>query len=91
MVHQAPTDPTETGSQSRAHESPASTAVVRAVAAAAETTPEELPPLTDVIDPDALDALVTRPETNGSIRFQYAGYHVTVSTDGRVTVATSRD
>lgn len=93
MSHQVRSDPTEAGRQSRSHgpEPRASTAVVQAVAAAAETSPEELPPLTDVVDPDALDVLFSSTGTSGSIRFRYAGYHVTVFSDGTVTVAAGGD
>ncbi|ELZ08928.1 hypothetical protein C479_12409 [Halovivax asiaticus JCM 14624] len=48
------------------------------------------PPLYDVIDPEALDAVfepvagTNRP--NGKIQFEYAGYTVTVSADYSVTV-----
>ncbi|MFC6973461.1 HalOD1 output domain-containing protein [Halomicroarcula sp. GCM10025709] len=43
--------------------------VVHAVGTATETPVEELPPLYDVIDPDALDVLFSGSETDGSVQF----------------------
>ncbi|WP_227357481.1 HalOD1 output domain-containing protein [Haladaptatus salinisoli] len=52
---------------------------------------DELKPLYNAIDPDALESLFaprgdgsSRPD--GKISFQYAGYWVTVSSDGAVEV-----
>ena len=62
---------------------PISTAVVRATSAVTGREPCSLPPLADVIDPDALDSLfgpqyngVTRP--GGRLSFTYSGYQVIV-------------
>ncbi|MFB6224331.1 MAG: HalOD1 output domain-containing protein [Haloarcula sp.] len=81
---------TSTGSSyqtaSQATGQSASLAIVEAVAAATETAPEELPQLTDAVDPDALDALFAGRQTNGRVTFQYAGYCVSVSADQTVTV-----
>ena len=63
-----------------------SRAVVAAVAEAAGTAPTALPSLTDVVDPDALDALFSGDRTDGEVSFRYAGYRVTVTADRRVTV-----
>lgn len=64
-------------------------AVVRTVAAAANRRPTDLEPLSDSVDTDALDALSAsrdRPATDGSTRLSvtYAGYEVTVRSDGKV-------
>ena len=63
-------------------------AVVSAVANEAGLDLVELPPLNEVIDPDALNALFTsRSETTVSrICFQYAGYEVAVEGSGAVDV-----
>ncbi|MFC7018883.1 MULTISPECIES: HalOD1 output domain-containing protein [Haloarcula] len=66
-------------------------AVVDAVAEAAGTAPTALPSLTDVVDPDALDALFAGDRANGEVTFRYAGYRVTVSADRRVTVVESAE
>ena len=64
----------------------ASRRVVESVADAAGTAPTALPSLTDVVDPDALDALFSGDRTDGEVSFRYAGYRVTVTADRRVTV-----
>ncbi|MFC6863998.1 HalOD1 output domain-containing protein [Halomicroarcula sp. GCM10025817] len=64
----------------------ASRRVVESVADAAGTAPTALPSLTDVIDPDALDALFAGDRTNGRVTFRYAGFRVTVDADRRVSV-----
>lgn len=65
--------------------------VVRAVAAVRGREPTALPPLYDVVDPDALDRLVGGPpghEADGSVRvaFVYAGTTVSVDGTGRIQV-----
>jgi hypothetical protein len=62
--------------------------VVWRVAAAADSDPSVLPPLYDYIEPDALDALVSNM-ADGEVAFTYAGYDVTVDSDGTVTVRAS--
>lgn len=57
------------------------------VAAYSDTRPLELPALHDVIDPDALDALFRSREGDGTVVFRYAGYEVTVGSDGEVDLA----
>jgi hypothetical protein len=70
---------------------PASSRVLRAVAEATETDPADLPPLYDVIDPDALDAVFDGRHENGSdsddreLRLSYAGREISVRSD-EVTV-----
>ena len=71
-------------------ESTVAIAVIEAVAAEAECDPDELTSLYDVIDPDALerffvtDADGERPERR--VVFEYDGYEVDVSGDGRIEV-----
>lgn len=62
-------------------------AVVELVAAETERDPLELPPLGDVVDPEALDRLFSEgATTEAGAQFQFAGCHVSVSADGVVTV-----
>lgn len=71
-------------------ESSVAIAVIEAVAAEAECEPDELTPLYDVIDPDALERFFEsgtegeRPERR--VVFEYGGHVVTVSGDGRIEV-----
>lgn len=53
----------------------------------------KLPPLSDTIGADALDALFRRESggTPDSISFTYVGCRVTVQGDGTVTVADAAD
>ena len=64
-------------------EEPASMAVVRAVSNYTDTPPAELEPLYDVVDPEALDALVSGLEPDSrrgrEIRFRYDDVDVTVT------------
>ena len=61
----------------------ASMAVVRAVSNDTDTPPAELEPLYDVVDPEALDALVCGLEPGArrerEIRFRYDDVNVTVT------------
>lgn len=54
---------------------------------------DELPPLHETIDPDALNALVDSPGAAGrsavTVEFVYCGYDVTVDGTGQVTVTES--
>lgn len=68
-----------------------STAVVMAVAETTGTSPDDLPPLFDVVDPDALDTLFQarmdgQPRTGIRVTFTMAGCTVTVQ-DGAVAVS----
>jgi len=67
-----------------------SSEVVSAVAAHEGVDETELPPLYDVIDPDALDALLSSVQTGGSdqasVDFEYAGYRVVVFEDRTVVI-----
>jgi len=60
-----------------------STAVVRAVSAVEGRDPRSLDPLSDVLDPDALDALFEprsngRPRTGGQLSFIYSNCICTI-------------
>ena len=64
--------------------------VVEAVAREAGEPPETMsPPLYDVIDPDALDDLITNCSTELTVAFEYNGYEVEVSGEGSISVAPS--
>lgn len=68
-------------------------AVVSAVAEVLNEDPLELPPLNEVVNPEALNALFTsRPGiTVDSVEFQYAGCEVAVLGDGGVQVEPVRE
>ncbi|MFC3959248.1 HalOD1 output domain-containing protein [Halovivax cerinus] len=73
---------------------PVSLEVVRTIAEREEIDPATLdPPLHDAVDPDALDAVFESTpgadRTDGQIRFEYAGYAVTVFADHSVSVEAS--
>lgn len=67
--------------------------IVNAVATATGRDPNTLPPLYNVIDPDALDMLMNRPPSIGhkdasvEVTFAFADTTVTVSSTNRVDVA----
>lgn len=61
----------------------ATEAVVRAVSNAKDEPVEAVPPLTEVVDPDALDSLVDETFT-GAVSFPYHDYQVVVVADGGV-------
>lgn len=68
--------------------------LVLAVADAKGVSPMALPPLNDVIDPDALDTIVNsfdgeEPSDRGRVTFTYSGYTVVVDGDGEVSVTES--
>jgi hypothetical protein len=63
--------------------------VVTAITDAADSSPDDLEPLYAIVDPDALDRLfapTTQGDTrsDGQVTFSYAGYHVTVTSDGMI-------
>lgn len=74
----------------RFEDEPASEAVVRAVAEFKGVGPVEIEPLYDVVDPEALDAVVEGAdrirEPACSVSFRIEDVHVRVSTDRRVYV-----
>ena len=71
-----------------------SSAVIAAVATAADTEPTELEPLYDCVDPDALDALFRplsedRPRSHGRFLFSLDEYEVAVHGHGEIIVNVS--
>lgn len=64
--------------------------IVDRVAEQRDVDPVELaPPLYSVVDPDALNTLVStggHARTEGRVEFTYCGCHVSVRFDGQVTV-----
>ncbi len=60
-------------------------AIVRAVATAANETPQSLTPLGDVVDPEALEILLDGPDSAPHVTFSYADHRVVV-TDEAVEV-----
>lgn len=65
----------------------ASECVVTAVADVKHKDPTILsPPLYEAIDPDALDSLMASPNTS-RIQFEYADYHITVTSDEIIVTA----
>lgn len=70
---------------SAAPDVPASARVVQLVAEREAVDVARLdPPLNDVVDPDALDALFADSTVRGAVRFEYCGYTVHVDSDGTV-------
>ncbi len=62
-------------------------AVFESVSDALDTPIEELPPLSQSIDPDGLDALITRDQSyDVTVIFSYAGLQVIVHSDHTVDV-----
>lgn len=59
--------------------------VVQSVAVSTNTDPVDLPPLYVAIEPDALNIIVHQM-SEGEVCFPYAGYNVTVRSDGTVSV-----
>lgn len=61
--------------------------VIDALAAVTDTDPLELPPLYEVIDPEALDALF-RPDSGveGTVQFTFGPHEITVRSDGTVAI-----
>ena len=68
-----------------------SIAVLEAVSEAKETCATELPPLYEVVDPDALDRIFSDRRTSGSVTFQYAGYTVSARSDRTIEIVPAPD
>lgn len=70
-------------------ERPPSTCVVETVAETLETAPEEVGPLYEAVDPDALDLLFESPRrfSGGRITFRFEGCDVAVDAGGWVAVS----
>jgi len=61
--------------------------VLEAVTESADVDPLSLEPrLSDVIDPDALNALFAGPSNKLRVQFEYGEFLVTVESDGETTV-----
>ncbi|WP_254534059.1 HalOD1 output domain-containing protein [Natrinema gelatinilyticum] len=63
--------------------------VIETVAEREGVAPTDLPPLYDVIDPEALDSIFTA--RRGHLVFPYYGYRITVSGDRRLEIDDSDD
>lgn len=72
----------------RTENEPASAAVVRALSNAAGVPFDELPPLYDVIDPDALDTLCASIDGSSTIEFTYNDYRVVITDSHTIEVQT---
>lgn len=74
------------GGQNRRDDSAASDAVtwdvVSRVARAEAVDPVELPPLGEVVDPEALERVVQHPSSVEHVRFEYCGQTVEVKPAG---------
>lgn len=73
----------------RTNDVPLSTAIVRAIANVSNTPAEDLDPLYDVVDPDALNGIFAphadgRERVAGGLWFYYSGYRVIVYPDGEI-------
>ncbi|WP_276270681.1 HalOD1 output domain-containing protein [Haloarcula litorea] len=64
---------------------PLAATIVRAVAAVDDERIAALPPLTESVDPDAVDALFSS-DASGHVAFTYSGHRVVVDADGGVAV-----
>jgi hypothetical protein len=65
--------------------------VVMAVANATDCSQDELPPLNEAIDPEALDRLFAstlgqKRRTDGRVVFEYAGFEIDVHSSDGITV-----
>ena len=87
------TESTSIGNKTLAADTPRSLTnqILTAIAESTDQSVEDLGPLYDVIDPEALDALFApradgSPRPVGEVSFQYAGYWVTVSSGGAVEI-----
>ncbi|RBI59546.1 hypothetical protein DMJ13_22790 [halophilic archaeon] len=77
-------------SQSAHNTSTITNKITKTVAEAADCPIHELPPLYEVIDPDALANLFAptfegEERTTGQVTFTYFGYKVTVKSTGNIT------
>lgn len=63
-------------------------ALIRAVASTADTEPLGLPPLASVVDPDALDTLISTVNTDCCLSFVYDDHAIEIEADGTNTELT---
>lgn len=82
-----------TGAVGTAETELTSQAVVRAVAAETGRDPLELRPLYEVVDPDALNSLVSSAESAAAptVEFRYAGCTVSVTGSDGIEVVQTAD
>ena len=68
-----------------------STSVIEAVATVTEKAPTDVEPLYEVVDPDALDSLVTslRDAGHGTVLFALSGWEVSVKASGEIELQSS--
>ncbi|MFB6192015.1 MAG: HalOD1 output domain-containing protein [Haloarculaceae archaeon] len=78
----------------RADATPLSATVVETVASISGTDADELDPLYEAVDPDALEDLFdpvgTAPAVGG-VWFHYAGFRVTIRTEGEIEITPARE
>lgn len=77
-------DESKAGTTDQSRPPAPSLAVVEAVADAEGCDPRDLDPIANVVDPDALDAVLG--EVGAEVTFSYEGYRVTVTSAGDVRV-----
>lgn len=66
--------------------------IVEAIAELEGADPLELsPPLRDSIDPDSLEALLSSADDSLEVTFTYAGYRISVSSGGTVSIVSMAD
>ena len=73
---------------------PVTTSVIVSVAAVDGAEPTALPPLHRTIDTDALEAVVCsahEADTPLRVSFRYAGYRITVESDGSIAIGEAAD
>ena len=63
-----------------------STGVIETIAVAANCEPTAIEPLYETLDPDALDAVIQSGAGGTTVQFVFAGYDVTVHSNGAVAV-----
>lgn len=68
---------------------PVAIRIVERVAAAKGVRCDELTPLAEVVDSDALTDLTTSLPTAGEIALKYEGFTVTVNSDGQIRLSPS--
>lgn len=95
---ESPSDPEETRESAAAirdeyewSSTAPSTAIIEALAIATDCKPQELDPLYDSVDPDAVNTLVRSnasksTDSISTISFTHAGHDVTIHSDGELVV-----
>ena len=74
-------DRTDEHVRQRGEEESVSEGVLEAVTTVSNCSSLELPPLHEFVDVDSLNRLFTPPNRVQAVRFEYAGYDVTVETE----------